>query len=114
MSEFNAANTKQIRAAEKQAKIAAALDREVVFRLMSDPAGRDWIRRLLERCHVFRTPFTGLAATTDFNCGQQSVGLQLLGEVVNAAPDQYIQMMREASDREQANGRSSRDRKSVV
>ena len=107
MADYNASDTKQVRAAAKAAKTQAALDEAVVFRLMSDPTARDWVRRLLEHCHVFATPFTGLAATTDFNCGQQSVGLKLLGEIVNAAPDQYIQMMRESADKEQANGRRS-------
>lgn len=115
---YDASNTRDVRQAAKAAKATADLDRGVVFRLMSDPSARDWVRRLLERCHVFQTPFTGLAATTDFNCGEQNIGFQLFQEIVNAAPDQYIQMMREAQEKENgrrsdsngSNGRSQDDR----
>ena len=109
VADYNASDTKQVRAAAKAAKIISAERQGVVLTLMSSPAGRAWVRDWLERCHVFHTPFTGIAATTDFNCGEQNIGLGLLGEVVSAAPDQYIQMMRESADKEQANGRRSDD-----
>lgn len=105
MTEYNAANTKHIRAAEKAAKLAALERKGVVIGLMSSASGRKWVWDWLAHCHCFSTPWAGVAATTDFNCGEQNIGLQLLGEVIAAAPDQYIQMMREAADREEANGR---------
>ena len=102
---FNASDTRHLREAKKQAVATRDRDERVIHKIMSDPEGRAYLHDLLVYCSVFQTPFTGSAATTDFNCGMQSIGLKLIGEINQYASDQYIMMMREQSDKETANGR---------
>jgi hypothetical protein len=99
VSDYNASDTKAIRRAAKAAKLAEAQRREVVFSLMSSPAGRNYVHDLLLRCHVFTSSFTSDAICMAFNEGERNIGLQLLTDVMQFAPDQYVQMMREENDR---------------
>lgn len=99
MSEYNASDTKAIRLAKRQARLAEAERREVILHLMSSPGGRNYIYDFLTRCHVFATSFAENSLTMAFAEGERNVGLQVLGDIMAFAPDQYIQMMREANDR---------------
>ena len=105
MSEYNASDTKQIRAAAKRSKTEQAMDDGVLLMLMSTQNGRAWMLRLLTWCGISRTPFTGDGDATNFNCGMQNVGLRLEADLLRACPDQFIFMMREAND----GGRTSSD-----
>lgn len=105
MTEYNASDTKHIRRAAKAAKLAEADRRTVVYTLMATPAGRAWMHDTLAYCHCFHTTFTGEALSGAYREGQRDVGLHLLLDVMRWAPDQYIHMMREATDREQADAR---------
>ena len=102
---FNASDTRHLRRAAKAAKQAEAERGAVVFRIMSDPAGRSFMHSLFLECSIFSTTFTLNALGSAFNEGKRSVGLQLLADVVRWAPDQYLQMMREANDRSSADDR---------
>jgi hypothetical protein len=102
---YNAADLRALRRATRAAKHAEAERRVVIFNLMASPGGRNWVHSILADCAIFSTTFTGEALSGAFNEGKRSVGLQLLTDVVRWAPDQYIQMMREQTDKEQANAR---------
>ena len=52
---------------------------------------------LLERCGVFRSSFTGDAATF-FNEGIRNVGLMVIADINALCPDQFATMMTEAKD----------------
>jgi hypothetical protein len=62
--------------------------------------GRRYFYGLLVRCHVFANPYTGRAGTTAFACGELNVGQQVLADIMRIAPDEYVQMMREANARD--------------
>src|SRR6516164_5649150 len=62
--------------------------------------GRRYFHGLLVRCHVFANPYTGRAGTTAFACGELNVGQQVLADIMRIAPDEYVQMMREANGRD--------------
>lgn len=102
-------NRKEVRRAEKAAAIARAQDEEVTKQIMSTPGGRGWMYRLLSRCCIFSTPFAGVPDRTAFNCGQQNIGLQIFNEVVTICPNQYVQMMQEAAQKDQLNDRHDSD-----
>lgn len=71
-------------------------DAETVRRLMSHRNGRAWLFRLLERCHIYTSPFSpGQPDTTAFALGEQNIGLRLL-EAAQAFPDLYMTMLAEA------------------
>lgn len=99
MSEYNAADTKSIRKAAKAARVAEAERQGVVLNLMSSPAGRSYIHDHLTRCHVFSSSFSASSLGMAFSEGERNIGLQILNDVMQFAPDQYVQMMREANDR---------------
>lgn len=96
---YNSSERRDVRAKEKQAKLADVQRHEITAYIMSTAPSRAWMYDRLARCGVFNTPFTGNDATTNFNCGMQSIGLELLADIVSSAPDSYIQMMREANGR---------------
>ena len=62
--------------------------------LMAHAEGRRIVWRLLEHAGIYRTSFTGNSGTF-FNEGRRDVGLFLLAEVHEAAPQAYTKMLRE-------------------
>jgi len=65
--------------------------------VMSDSRGRRVLWRLLEQAGVFRLSYTGEAQSTAFNEGQRNIGLRLLAECLEAAPEKYALMQTENS-----------------
>lgn len=65
--------------------------------LMDRPEFRRYIRRYLEMTSVFKTTFTG-SSETFFKEGQRSVGTTMFGELMSAADDKYLVMMRERTN----------------
>jgi hypothetical protein len=102
MVEYNASDTKSIRRAAKAAKAAEGERQGVIFNLMSSPAGRTYMYDRLVRANIFSTTFTTNPYASAFNEGQRNLGLQDLNDIMQFAPDQYVQMMREANDRRSA------------
>jgi hypothetical protein len=72
-------------------------NREDMAALMKRPEFRRLVRRYLDLTSVFRTTFTGTSETF-FKEGQRSVGTTLFGEVMEAAAELYLQMMREPTN----------------
>ena len=68
---------------------------EALARLMDDPAGRRWVRNTLAACHVWDTSFATNAVRMAFLEGERNQGLRLQAEVMEAAPDQFIEMLKE-------------------
>jgi len=89
------------RRARKLERQIEARDDAVIQDLLRTPGGRAWTRELLERCHVFAPSYTGDAMGTAFKEGERNIGLILLQAIMHAAPEAYIQMMKE-----QGNARS--------
>ena len=96
---YNAANRKDVRRAEKQARIDFHARLEMTRTLMSTTTGRQWMYELLNDCHVFISSFNPSAPDMAFAEGKRLIGLRLFNEVTEAAPDQYVMMMREANVR---------------
>jgi hypothetical protein len=106
---YDAGNRRDVRAAEKQAKVADQQRREIVNGIMSVEAGRRWMCELLETCHIFATSFSDVDLRMAFMEGQREIGLRLLMDIMGACPDEYIRMMRERNERQSAiDARSSR------
>lgn len=62
--------------------------------LMSDKRGRRFMWRLLDMTGLYRCSFTG-NSTTFFNEGQRNIGLQLMADINEQAPEAYPQMLAE-------------------
>ena len=109
MNDFS--NRKDIRRAEKAARLAERARIDYIKRIMSDTAGREWLHRLLESCYIFGEPFIrGAPDATAWNLGRQNVGKEIFADVVTNCPTQYVMMMQEsASQKELQNDRHDSD-----
>jgi hypothetical protein len=111
---YDAGNRRDVRTAQKQAKVVELQRREVVNGIMSVAPGRKWMCELLETCHIFATSFSDVGLRMAFMEGQREVGLRLLADIMGACPDRYIEMMRERNERQSASdARYSRPERST-
>ena len=71
--------------------------------------GKEILYELLDRCGVFRISFGSefTAAQVAYLEGRRSIGLQLLSELLEAAPEAYMQMMLAIKERSDRNERSN-------
>jgi hypothetical protein len=58
--------------------------------------GRRLLWRIFERAHIYQSTFTGDALSGAFQEGERNVGLFLLADLTEAAPDRLMEMMKEA------------------
>lgn len=103
---YNAGERKDVRRAEKDARLAEKQRHEVITGLMAGMAGRRWMLEKLEECHIFATSFSRDEGTMAFMEGERSIGLKLLNDIMRSCPDHYILMMRERNERDAATERS--------
>jgi hypothetical protein len=85
-------------AAEAQAlrdEATARLAADDLRWLMGHRQGRRIAARVLEKAHVHHVSFNTNASVTAFREGERNVGLWLQGEVLDACPDSYMQMLKE-------------------
>jgi len=72
--------------------------------LMATQAGSRFLWRLLTQSGVFRSSFSTDPLVMAMNEGQRNVGLRVVGDIMAACPEKYIDMMRLAKglrDREE-------------
>jgi len=102
---MDASNRKDVRRAEKAAEQREAARLDYIRRIMSEALGRAWMHQLLEMCHIGTIPFVaGHSDVTNFNCGEQNIGLRLWNDAMKF-PVEYVLMMQEASHKEIVNER---------
>jgi hypothetical protein len=108
---YDAGNRKDVREAEKRARLAEQQRREIVTGIMSVAPGRSWMCDLLEHCHIFHTSYNDLPHRMAFMEGQREVGIRLLTDIMSACADNYVLMMRERNERNSSYdaGRSRKD-----
>ena len=102
MTQTNAADRKQIRAAEKAAAIAERERGEVVVEMMATTPRRRYVWEKLAAAGIFSTTFSTDPVQMAFNEGQRNQGLVLLNDVIQYCPEQFILAMREANGRRTA------------
>lgn len=103
----NAAQRKDIRAAEKAAKAHETLRTDFLVNALSTKSGRLWFHDFLTFCHMFNDPFTGQALVEAYSKGERNVGLRVYSDIMANCPDLFVTMMQEANEREIINDRSS-------
>jgi hypothetical protein len=62
---------------------------------MQHEQGRAWYYDILVFCKVFQGPYSDDPYRTAFLCGEQNVGLRILADLQEAAPDDYNKMISE-------------------
>lgn len=63
--------------------------------LMGHAQGRRIVWRLLDRAGIYRTSFNTSGSVMALNEGRREMGLFLLAEVLEAAPDSFLKLLRE-------------------
>lgn len=105
MSEgFNAADRKDVRAAEKAARAAERERQDTVRNLCSTLNGRRYVWDKFSLAGIFVALPPTDALTMAFNEGIRAGGLSLVDDVITACPEQFIRMMQEANERNLTRG----------
>jgi len=95
---------------KKRQKVMLRKAREEEFRrgqavsaLLQHRDGREYLWWLLDIGKAIgENAFTGHALSTSFNCGEQNVGQQIMGHIIQIDPDGFLKMMKERQDEERA------------
>ena len=93
----NIGNSGAVQSRKASAKTKRNADLKAVSALMATPEGRGWVYGVLERAYLFRSTFTGTPHGA-FNEGMRNLGLGILADVMEAAPERYITMIEENKD----------------
>jgi hypothetical protein len=84
---------------EQQAHAAQALKRKQQVEdfkwLMAHAQGRRIVSRLLEETGVHRTSFNHSGSVMAFNEGKRHLGLFLMAEILEIAPESYVKLLKE-------------------
>ena len=80
---------------DKHARTTAYLAAEDMKWLMGSKRGRRITFRVLEGTGMYRSSFSDKALLTAFNEGQRNVGLMLMAQIHEVAPESYTLMMKE-------------------
>lgn len=67
--------------------------------LLQQPSGREFLWGLIDGCGVHSASMSAEWSDTAYMEGRRSVGLSLLRQAQDLAPELYAQMVREAADR---------------
>lgn len=96
---YDTSDPKQVNTARKKAARVRREQREVVRELMSTTQGRAWLYQKLEECHIWTPSFVPADPySTAFKEGERNIGARLLADIMDAAPDQYVAMVKEAKE----------------
>lgn len=97
---YDSSDKASVNAARKK---AARLERErleFTKSIMETPQGRAWMLDLLSACKIMGNPVVqGDTHFTYYHLGEQNIGKKLMQDIDNAAPEEYILMMKEAREK---------------
>ncbi len=94
----NLGDKASVKERENRTKRYAREKKALLETIMNYPAGRRWIKELLESCHCWHTSFSKNALEMAFQEGQRNIGLQLLADLTASCPEQYVTMLQEKND----------------
>lgn len=78
--------------------------------LLKSETGRRFCWKIMEQAHVFASSFDRENQhATSFREGERNMGLMLLADIMEACPDRYLQMQREAKFRQEQKANERRD-----
>lgn len=96
---YDASDPEQVNEARKKSGRRKSKRLEVIKALMTHKDGREWVYELLERGHIYTTSFTPMDPyATAFKEGERNQANGLLIDVLSAASDEYIVMLKEARE----------------
>lgn len=102
-------DAREVRNQRRRSRIRRRDQLAILARLMAEPVGRAWFYDFLSACHMYHTSFATNALAMAFSEGQRDVGIKLLADVIEAAPDLYLQMLKEANSERNTAAQSDAD-----
>ena len=98
---FDASDPKQVNEARIKAGRAKTKRLRALEAIMELKETRRWMNDILVACHIFEPSFReGSSDGTAFREGERNVGNRLLADIMEACPDKYLVMLKEAKDDE--------------
>jgi len=94
----NAADPEQVERAKQKSESLNDQRINDVREILSTVRGRRFYWRYLEICGIFRTSNSD-SSQIFFNEGMRNIGLQLLADLNEAAPDAYLLMLQESKEK---------------
>lgn len=98
----DAGASKDVRNKERRIQLSEANRISAIRGIMGEPEGRAFFWWLLGLCHVHHSSFNTNGLTMAFNEGARNVGLQLEAEIVRASEENFVLMMKEAKETQDA------------
>lgn len=80
---------------EKVALIRQIAADKLLREQMSSPQGRNYFWDQLTACHIFEGTGPMEAERANFFLGERNVGLRLMIDIMRAAPESFVQMLKE-------------------
>lgn len=90
---IDASVSKKIAAKNKRLR-----DRDLgdIRKVLSTPEGRRFFWRILSKCGIFHASWSGDTNQTLVNEGRREIGLIFLDDLMEASPQSFVQLQREA------------------
>lgn len=92
---YDTSDKVEVNKARKRTSRTRADRLKFVEAAMTMEQGRAWFWDFLTRCHVNNTPFDDDPYRHAFRAGEANIGLQVLSDIQEVAPGNYLQMVRE-------------------
>lgn len=92
---MNAADENELGESRRKAKTQRERDLDDIRGVLSTKPGRRFYWSLLTECGVFKTSFV-TNATIYYLEGKRAVGLKLMADLMEASPESYLLMTKEA------------------
>lgn len=102
MQDKEAEAAKLHRAAVKVAQQEKLAEDRALKTLLQSADGRTFLWYLLTIGKHGVQPFTGVASTTDFSCGEMNVGQQIFARIIETEPTGYLQMLNDRIENDRA------------
>lgn len=100
---YDSGNRRHVQKKAKVTKLRENHDRMVLRQIMGSREGRAWMNHMLLSANVSvaaANPFSQNPYEMAKACGRMELGQELLVAVVAAAPERYLEMLKEAEDGE--------------
>jgi hypothetical protein len=101
--QYDSSDEQHVKGRKTKAKIRREDQLSCLRDILETEGGQEFFWRLLSRCRLYETSFTGNSQTF-FNEGKREVGLWILSEIVAADPAAYSKMMTKNTEEFLKNG----------
>lgn len=92
---YDTSDKEQVNTARKKASRTKADRLKFIAAAMTHEQGRAWYYDILSFCKIYSGCFADDPYRTAFLCGQANVGARILSDIQEAAPENYLQMLKE-------------------